>query len=185
MTDPLSGKRAGLNTGETKQLTWEDNGEGCPVSVGDVFELQSCHVEITEVERRKRGKGESGQWFYVCQFTRYRKASKPFLLGRRGYTHDPKQAIKADLQDGDPREPEPEAVPPEEVAELDGDLDAYHRLVLVEAQARAAHEALPIEQRLASVQRAAKEAHIDISSEERLIARKVQEIERKVFDRAA
>ena len=184
--DPLEGRRRGINSGEVKQLSFKDDGSGCPVSVGDTFELQTCHIEITDITRRKRGKGELAEWYFVAQFTRYRKASKPYLLGPHGYTHDPKQAIKADLvEESDPQEPEPEAIPPHEVAELDGDKDAYHRRLLVIAEARAAHEALPIEQRLASVKRAAKEAHIDISSYERLIRRKVQEIERKVFDRDA
>lgn len=182
--DPLEGKREGINAGEIKQLTFkQEKDEPCPVAVGDTFQLRNCFIEVTEITRRKRGKGKEGEWYFVAQFTRYRKASRPYLLARRGYTHDPRQAIKADLQDHDLQEPEPEAVPPHEVAELDGSMDAYHRHLMVVAEARAAHEALPIEQRLASVKRAAKEAHIDISSHERLIRRKVAEIERKVFDR--
>lgn len=184
--DPLEGRRQGINSGELKQLSFKDEGQGCPVKVGDTFEMRSCHIEITEITRRKRGRGESAEWYFVAQFTRYRKASKPYLLGPHGYTHDPKQALKANLvEEADPREPEPEAIPPHEVAELEGDKDAYHRRWLAMAEARAAHEALPIEQRLASVKRAAQEQRIDLSSDEQVIKQRLSKMERKVFDRAA
>lgn len=184
MGDPLKGKREGLNSGELKQLTFHDKGTGCPVKVGDVFKLRSCRIEITEIQRNQRGKGELAEWFFVAQFERFYQ-SKPYLLGPRGYTHDPKQALKANRDLGDAQEPEPEAVPPQEVGALEGSNDAYHRHILVVAEARAAHESLPIERRLASVRRAAADAHIDLSSHEQVIKQRLSAMERRVFEKGA
>lgn len=191
MSDPLKGKRAQIRAGELDHLNWPDDGNGCPVEVGEVFALRNCHIEITSVKRVQKGKGESSEWVWLAFFDTYH-TERPYLLSSRGYTTSPHQALKAQddehrfaSQEVDGQPPEPEGVPPHEIGTYTGDRDARHRYLLAIAEARAAHEALPLEQRLASVVRAADEQHIDISKDAQVIKQRLSAMERKVFDKEA
>lgn len=192
--DPLQGQREKVNSGAKTRLVWEDAGDPCPVKTGEVYELRSCSIEITKTHRSQT----EGKVRWEAEFTRYnRGGDRVHILGASsGYTSSPMGAMKAQ-DDPDAAtlvrldspnlgpEPEPEAVPPHEIGTYKGDAESQQRYLLAIAEARAAHEALPIEQRLASVKRAAEERHIDISSEERVIRQRLAKIEQKVFDEEA
>lgn len=194
LDDPLDGQRDKINSGDKTRLVWKDAGETCPVEVGDVFELRSCSIEISKVHRAQ----SAGKVDWQAEFTRYeRGGDRVRLLGiSGGYTTSPEQAMRAqddpdaatlvrlDAPNLGP-EPEPEAVPPHEIGNYTGDQEARQRYLLAVAEARAAHEALPIDQRMASVKRAAKERHIDLSPDEQVIKQRLSKMEHKVFDVAA
>lgn len=141
--DPLEGVRKKLNEGALDRLAWPDKGKGSPVQAGDVYKLQSCHVQITHVRRTR----EKGKWVWVATFVTHRPEGKIYILGRRGgYVHDPAHALKAggelhgsttidavSLDErseahkdyGDP--PEPEAIPPHQVETLPTSAGARRR----------------------------------------------------------
>lgn len=143
MADPLAGKREQINRGELNSLQWRDDGNGCPVSVGQVYELRACWIQISKVVSRKVGSG------FVWRATfdrRWKDMGRLWLLDRKGdYTEDPDQAMRAqddpdastlDRVDPDDRSdehrnngepPEPEAIPPAEVAELPSSVAARVR----------------------------------------------------------
>lgn len=140
MNDPLEGLRQSINEGETDRLLWPDTGQDAPVEVGQIFQLRSCSIEITRVHRvQPRGRG----WQWRAEFKRYVPHSELYLLGSRGYTDDPKSALRAqDSADpptitdlGDRPEshrslgqaPEPEGVAPDEVANLPSTVAARRR----------------------------------------------------------
>jgi hypothetical protein len=149
MADPLAGQRRAINDRETERLLWPDEGKGCPVEVGEVFKLATCHIEITRCQRVQRGR----EWLWRSEFRRIYGDGGVFLLSRAGgYTEDPKLAMRA--QDdpeagtvtGDPLEnprntespPEPEAIPPHEVATLPTSVAARVRFERLRAAASAA-----------------------------------------------
>lgn len=142
MADPLAGKREQINRGELNSLQWRDEGNGCPVSVGQVYELRACWIAINHVAHRKVGQG------FVWRATferRWKDMGRLWLLDRKSYTEDPDQAMRAqddpdastlDRVDPDDRSdehrnngepPEPEAIPPAEVAELPSSVAAQAR----------------------------------------------------------
>lgn len=133
MPDPLAGIREKINRGDLDTLLWPDEGKGCPVEVGDVFQLRSCSIEITGTRRVQRGRSE---WLWRATFRRVYRSGRIYLLAARGagdeghgYVSEDKAALSSgeERPDWDPVEgdrvpvgppPEPEAIPPHEVRDL-------------------------------------------------------------------
>jgi len=194
--DPLAGKRQAINEGEIDVLEWRDEGKGCPVEQGQVFELRACVIEITSVRRLKRGRSD---WVWRATFRRTVRAhsDRPHLLKPRGgYVSDARSAmqsgeerprwevISGDLVPSGPP-PEPEAVPPHEVRELPTSVAARARFEELKREEVQAERELPLPARLARLRQLAREKHVDISAEERVIERRIVAIERKLHGRRA
>ena len=202
MKDPLAGRREDINDGRASALVWPDKGAGCPVEVGEVHVLRSCWIEITRKERRQGKKGQGWQW--VAYFRRYTATKKLHLLSRSGGDYiesidQEERAMRAqDDPDaatlyGDPMEnplnlrqpPEPEAVPPEEIARYTGSVEARQRYERDMAERRAEEASAPLERRLARLREISRCRNIDISSELRVIEQRIEKAERRVLARAA
>lgn len=196
MKDPLAGKRAAINAGEITTLTWPDEGKGPPVKRGEFFLLRACGIEITSV--RRVGAGLRAEW--RATFRRIPKPQKPHLLapaGRGGDTgHGYVRRARGAMPSGEERPdwhvvegdevpsgppPEPEAVPPEEVRELPTSVAAQARFEEIKREELRQERALPLAVRLERLRRLARERHIDISAEERVIERRIAAIEKKVY----
>lgn len=194
--DPLVGQREAINAGRKTRLVWADKGDGkgWPVEIGQVFNLRSCHIEITHRHRIHR----NGKWTREAEFVRYEKnADRVHLLGKSGgYTtraelamqaqDDPDAATLVRLETpGEQREPEPEGVPPHEIGNYAIDSQAQARRQRELAQDRAAFDALPLEDQLRQLSDLAKERHVDISSDQRVVKKRVEAMKRKVLPEAA
>ncbi len=182
--DPLAGKRAAINAGELDALLWSDDGNGCPVAVGDVFRLRSCHIEITRVHRVTA----KGSWSWRAEFRRQLHEARLYLLTRgagdgHGYATDPARALRAqddpnaatldqiaaddrstahrDL--GDP--PEPEAVAPHEVATLPRTVAAQIRWRQVHDEEVERRLDRSMSSKLREVRIRARQAGVDVSEE--------------------
>ncbi len=166
--DPLAGQREAINNG-AESLLWPsvdpETGRAlaCPVKRGDVFELRTCRITITQVHRLGRAQG----WQWRAGFLRTKRvaADRVHLLAKRGgYTDDPRLALSATEQEGDWREvpenlgppPEPEAVPPEIVAELPTSVMAVANYERVQAERRAEFEALPLSEKVRRLEQRAE-----------------------------
>lgn len=84
---------------------------------------------------------------------------------------------------GRPDPPEPERVCEQQLTVGTSSELARQRYAAVQAEARQQHQALPLGQRLAAIQGAAKASHMDISSDVRVLERQVARLERKVMER--
>lgn len=197
-SDPLAGHREAINEGRTSTLFLEPLGEELksPVEVGDFFVLKRCGVEITRKEKIRK----DGEWVWRVDLLRIRKASKPRLLKRGGgYTHDPDLAMRSqdDIQNaatlsvatpderteahkaaGEP--PEGEAWDDAEIWNSEASQRARERYALLQYQLRAEEREEPLLERLARVAKEAKEQHVDLSGEERVIERRVRAMEDKL-----
>lgn len=159
MKDPLAGQREAINEG-AESLLWpskdaDGNALPCPVKRGDVFELRTCRITITQIHRLGRAQG----WQWRAGFIRTKRvgADRVHLLAKRaGYTADPRQALQAREMEGDWREipenlgppPEPEAVDPDVVAELPLSVGARIAYEQERAERRREFEALPLSERV-------------------------------------
>lgn len=159
VSDPLAGQREAVNGG-AESLLWpsidaKGNRLPCPVKRGETFELRSCRITITKIHRLGRAQG----WQWRAEFIRTKRvaADRVHLLAKRGgYTDDPRQALQAREQEGGWREvaenlgppPEPEAVPPEVVADLPLSVAARERYEAEQAERRREWEALPLAERV-------------------------------------
>jgi hypothetical protein len=200
--DPIAGQRQAVNDHKAASLLWVDSGQPCPVSVGDIFELRSCRIQITKTHRIKHG----GQPKWRAAFDRYdRKSDRLHLLTATGdYTEDPDLALglREDVHDAATLDPiaeedrshehknageplEPEAVPPHEIPHYQGSVDARHNYLLEMSKERMAEQAEPLELRLLRLRQEARSRHVDISSEVRVIEKRIEAAERKVLERAA
>lgn len=125
-----------------------------------------------------------------------------YLLDRKGgYTSDAGQAMRAQddpeaptIDGADSHElanrnlsapPEPEAVPPHEIEHYTGSVLSRRRYDDEMSQLRLELASKPIELRLAYVRQLARENHVDITGEERIIERRIAALERKLIDKAA
>lgn len=195
-SDPLAGRRQSINENRATALIWPDKGRGCPVDVGDVFTLRSCSIEITRKERIRR----TGQWLWMAQFVRHVPDRLTLLAAAGGYTEDEDLAMRAQddpdaptLQSLYPMDnplnlhapPEPEAVPREDIANYSGSRESYQRHLREMAEARVAHSQAPLEVRLARLREEARNRHMDISDEMRVLERRIAAMEDKVLARAA
>jgi hypothetical protein len=201
VADPLKGRRQAINNGSCSPLFWPDHGQGCPVDVGELYSLRSCGIEITRKERTRK----DGKWVWRADFIRYRRCSdKPYLLSKSGITTDHRFAVRAqddleragtiDAIDQDDRSdahrnagepPEPEGIAPEDVADLPTSLEARQRYELQRAEVRRAEAQAPLSERIQRIHIQARQRHIDISPEIRVIERRVGAMERKVRGEAA
>jgi hypothetical protein len=194
--DPLAGHREAINEGRASVVFLKPLEDKCPVEVGQFFVLKKCGVEVTRKERIRK----DGEWIWKIDFMRIRKASKPRLLKRGGgYTTDPDLAMRSqdDIQNaatlsvatpderteahraaGEP--PEPEAWDDVDIWHSASSQTARERYALLQHQLRAEEREEPLLERLARVVREAKEQHIDLSGEERVIERRVRAMEAKL-----
>lgn len=181
--DPLLGQRAAVNAGRIEALSWPDFGAGCPVKTGQVFDLRFGQITITRCRRLRRGR----DFVWVADFDRSFRASPALILARgagngHGYTSSAEGALRADdvhrdgLLGGEPEyAPEPEAVPPHEIATYTGSQVARNRFEQQQSAARQALDALPIARRLELVHRTGA----DIGHELKAIARQLRRAEIK------
>lgn len=203
-TDPLTGVREDINEDHTLDtVAWPDRGRGCPVKVGQLIKLRTCTIEVT---RRRRAREEGGRFYWRAWFRRLYPEGRVYLLARgagdgHGYTADEELAERSredpnaatTLASCDPLENpgnlggplEPEAVPPHEVGTFTGDTLARARYRHEVTQAHLNLQAQPLEVRLATVRLEARRNHVDISSEVRVIERRITTLERKVGRNAA
>ena len=211
--DPLAGMRQAINDHELSSLFWPLKVDGveqrCPVSVKQVFELRSCTIEITRIERTTR----LGEKVWRAAFARFdRKPDRPLLLAplgsgdSHGYTNDPKRAaglgedvfgeapetIDAVKEEdrtlehrnaGEP--PEPEAVPGHEIKDYRGSRDAHQRFQLELGADRVAEQEAPMEVRLARLRAKSRGRNVDISNDLRVIEKRIENAERKLERSAA
>lgn len=203
-SDPLAGKRQAINDHELAALIFpllvDGQEQRCPVQPDEVFELRRCVIVITRIERTKR----KGERVWVALFERFeRSADTRYLISRStgGYTTNPDEAIELgedvfhqapatlDVVEEDDRSavhknagepPEPEAVPPYEIKGYRFSRDAYARRQLELGAERVAEQSQPIAVRLARVRAAAAAKSVDISSEERVIEKRIAAAERKL-----
>jgi hypothetical protein len=197
-TDPFAGHRESINEGRASTVFLKPLGAELksPVEVGEVFVLRRCGVEVT----RKQKIRKDGEWVWKVDFLRIRKASKPRLLKRGGgYTHDPDLAMSSqdDLQNaatlsvvtpderseahraaGEP--PEPEVLDDVEVWNAEASQRARERFALLQHQLRAEEREEPLLERLTRIAIEAKEQHIDLSGDERVIERRARAMEAKL-----
>jgi len=167
--DPLAGQRDAVNKGLVSALYWPDQ-KGSPVKVGEIFALRSCHIEITQCHRVRKG----GELVWRAGFTRFgRSSDKPYLLGHSGITTDPRYAIRAQddpnpgtldrpldreerepahLNQGEP--PEPEGLPAAEIASLPTSLEAQQRYVRTQAEIRHERVDQPLSERVRQLEHA-------------------------------
>lgn len=202
MKDPLAGHRAALNEGRSSVIFLKPlKDESCPVEVGEFFRLKKCGVEITRKERLRK----DGEWVWRVDTMRIRKAAKARMLKRGGgYTTDPDLAMRsqddayaaATLDAVSPEgeeiahknagpAPEPAAFADEDIASARSSLEAGQRYAHLQHQIRAEERLEPLPLRLARLRKEAREHHIDLSGEERVIERRLQAMESKINDRAA
>lgn len=157
--DPLAGQREAINEGAESLLWPSRDADGkplaCPVKRGESFELRTCRITITQVHRL--GRAHDWQWRAGFIRTKRLSADRVHLLAKRGgYTDDPRMALSAAEQEGDWREvaenlgppPEPEAVPPEIVAELPTSVVARERFEREREERRREFETLPLAERV-------------------------------------
>lgn len=198
LKDPLAGQREEVGNGERDTLVWEmvTPHDACPVEVGQTFELRRSTIEITKVERVRRG----GKRHWIALFTRYWKSGdKPHLIAANGdgYTSDPKRALRLgeEVFDGESEERsdehknageplEPEAVAPHEIKNYRGSRDAHQRFQLELGAERVALQDEPLELRLARLRAESRGRHVDISSDLKIIEDRIGKAERKL-ERAA
>jgi hypothetical protein len=202
----LEDLRQAINDGEMTTLSWpmESKDDPCPVELGAIFDLRSCTIEITRIERT-RGKGRRT---WIALFTRYpHHADRPLLIAASGdgYTSDSKRALglnedvfheapptidTIDEEDrslehknaGEP--PEPEAIAHQVVKGSRGSRDAHQRFLLEVGAERVAEQAQPLELRLARLRANSRGRHVDISRELHVIEKRIEAAERKL-ERAA
>jgi hypothetical protein len=167
MADPLAGLREKINEGAVEAIVWPDDGSGCPVKVGEIFQLRTCAIEITSTRQHKKG---SGKFIWRAEFIRYsRGGDRLHLLPRAGgdYVHqlpgegerDP--TLKLDAPGGIDQEvldrnlghapPEPEGVPPDEIPRYSGSKLARARYEREMTEARLALDEEPIAKRMQRV----------------------------------
>jgi hypothetical protein len=202
--DPLAGRRQEINEGTAYSLMWVDEGQKCPVELGDIFQLRSCRIEITKIHRIQKGRGD---WWWRAEFARYVPPTPEFLDRRGGLTEnidaampaqdDPEpgtlRAISNDERDptaaakhaalGD--QPEPEAVPKDEIPNYSGSRTARQCYEREMAERRIAEATAPLEERLVRLREQARHRNIDISSDLRVIEKRIAAAEDKVLERAA
>jgi hypothetical protein len=212
--DPLAGKRQAINDGEVYSLIWPDTGDGCPVQVDQVFPLRSCRIVITKthrIQKKQPWKHEDAElpagWFWRAAFATYRGHVPPEFLGRNKTVSDSRQAMGAQdptepgtlraigEDERDPlaadrhaalgEQPEPEMVSKFDVPDLDGSREARQRYELEMAERRVKDAEAPLEQRLARLRDMARHRNVDISSEIRVIEKRIEVAEGKVLERAA
>lgn len=204
MKHPLDGKRQAINDGEAYSVMWRDTGQGCPVKVGEIFELRSCRIQITKTHRVKKER----KWWHRAEFDRYKRSTRPEFLARDGgVTTDRKKAMAAqdDPEPGtirvihdDERDPvaatqhaslgaapEPEVVPKDEIATYTGSREARQLYQREIAEQRSTEETAPLEERVARLREVSAARHVDITSDMRVIEQRVEAAERKVLERAA
>lgn len=189
--DPLAGKRQAINDAKLFDIAWPDTGDGCPVEIGETFQLRSCAIEITRTQRVRTG----GKWHWRASFTRYPKMGRPrFLAQRGGTTTNPLAAMAMqDDPDAGTLQPVPDSLgpPPEsapdhaDVPDLKPSREARQRYERDMAERRVQEATAPLEERLARLREMAGRRNIDISSELRVIERRIAAAEGKVSERAA
>lgn len=197
MADPLAGQREAINRGEVERLLWPDEGKGCLVDVGDIFKLRTCHIEI--VRRRRVQSGRN--WFWRAEFTRRYPEGRVHLLDRKGsYTDDPEQALRAQddpdaatIFTAEPMEnpqnlsapPEPEAIPPHEVATLPSSVAARARFEALRQHDEQQRRVCQLSDKLRSLQRRAERDGLDLGPEIDGVALAIADVERRVVAKAA
>ena len=186
--DPLEGQRQALGEGKNSLLWIWEPGSEAPVKVGAIFKLRSCHVEIADVRRVQ----SQGRWLWRAETTRHYRERVHLLSSRSGYTEDERFAMSGtdesealtivplDSPLNTARPAEPEAVPPHEIPHYSASIEARERYEREQARRRAERRDLPLELRLAHLRRLARAKHVDISSEERVIARRLAQLEDKL-----
>ena len=191
--DPLDGQRQALGEGKHSLLWIWEPGSECPVKVGDIFKLRSCHVEITDTRRVQ----SQGRWLWRAEITRHYRERVHLLGSRGGYTEDERFAMSGtDESEGltivpldsplnTARPAEPEAVPPHEIPTYSDSVKARERYEREQERRRAEHRELPPELRLASLRRLAQAKHVDVSSEMRVIERRLAKLEDRLLGDAA
>lgn len=186
MSDPLKGKREQIRAGELDHLNWPDDGNGCPVQVGEVFALRNCHIEITSVKRVQKGKGESSEWVWLAFFDTYH-TERPYLLSSRGYTTSPHQALKAQddrhrfaSQDVAGQPPEPEAIPPHEIAALPSTVAAKARFAALKQQEDQQRRMRQLSDKMRALQKRAEIHGADLTAEIDEVERLLLDVERRL-----
>lgn len=194
--DPLAGKREAINARQIHVLHWPDTGQGCPVKEGELYPLRSCAIEITQIRRIKRGRGE---WLWQAHFRRMYRASRPYLLAAKGpgdeghgYVRDEKGALAAgntDRPEWTPIEgesmpsgppPEPEAIPPHEVEELPSSIAARARFHQLRSEDIERNLDRSITAQIREARVIARRRGVDVSEETALIAEAAQRMLAKV-----
>jgi hypothetical protein len=200
MKDPLSGQRELINKGNGSSLFWtvRSSKAPCPVEIGDFFALRGCGIEITRKERVTALK-------WRADFIRIHKAEPELLLKRGGGTTtdldlamrsqedtqaattldavDPEDRSEAHRAAGEP--PEGAIVPYHRVLEFKPSREAQQRYLRETAEQRVEEANAPLPVRLHRLSEMARSRHVDLSSEERVIKRRIEAMERKIADRAA
>jgi hypothetical protein len=201
--DPLAGKRDAINNGNGSTLFFPIPSAEmpCPVEVGEVFPVRIGGIEVIRKERVR----EDGQLGWRVSFKRIRKAEPEMLLKRGGgLTTDPDLALRsqddpsaaatidaiapedrseAHRAAGEPLEGAP--VPHHVVKELSGSVEAQQRYERQMAERRIEEASAPIEDRLARLREMGRSHHVDLSSEERVITRRLEAMEQKLTARGS
>lgn len=201
--DPLAGHRQAINEGRCESILRPDTGQPCPFKTGEEFKLRSCRIVIRKTHRIKRDRKP----YWRAEFDRY-VPDRLYILARgagdgRGYASDPNLAQRAQdpipeersegpsaaeqeagVVGGNDREPpEPEAVPPHEIANYSHSKLSRERYDHEMEEARARERELPLGERMASAVRRAKEQHVDVNGDLKVIEQRVEKIERKLSKR--
>lgn len=172
--DPLAGYRDKLARGEVTEIRWADDGNGPPVTEGQVIPLRHGGVEVDHVRRRMEGR----DWVYVARFTLIRgDSSRRFFLGKGlGYVGDPGQASPAgeseferpdsqgvSLYEVPAEPPEPECVPPHVVRELPSTVAARARFEESRQREADFRRATAAAKRLRALRHRAETSGVDLS----------------------
>lgn len=196
----LPGERRAFNEGRISSVMRPDRGEDCTFKVGEEFKLRSCRIVVRKAHRIKRDRKR----YWRVEFDRY-VPDRLYLLARgagdgHGYASDPDLAQRAQdpvpgerlegpspaerevgLVGGNDREPpEPEAVPPHEIADYKHSKQARALYEHEIEEARAQERELPIGERIASLVRRAKQQHVDVSGDVTVIEQRMDKMERKI-----
>lgn len=195
MPDPLAGHRERINENHRlDSIAWEV--KVCPVEEGQIFKLRTCHIEIT----RKKRQREFGRSVWRAWFRRSYPEGRVYLLAKsagddgHGYTSDDDAALDAQDEGAttiatvDPLDnpanltvpPEPEAVPPHEISTYTGSALARRRFEHEVERERVEHANSALEVRLAAVRVQARRYHVDITSDVRVVEKRLANMEQKV-----
>lgn len=190
--DPLAGQREAINRRESEHLIWPDNGQGCPVKVGEVFALRTCHIEITRTHRARK----AAKLIWRAEFSRYYTDDRVWLLDRQGGYADTEAAAMREQDDPhastiaslDPLDNpanlggplEHEAVAPYEIEELPMVIEAQKRF----AAANRYHTEKRLDRSMASklreVRIRARRHSVDVTDEMEMIEEATERARQKV-----